>query len=416
MACINKTTGRIIYMDNAATTPLYDEALEAMMPYLKGGFANPAAIYDIGQEAAGAVAAARSDIASTLGARPNEIYFTSGGTEADNWAIKGVALGEYLSHGSHRRAAGTDRPHIITSAFEHHAVLNTCKWLEKNECRVSYVNPSADGIVPVSEIESHICKDTVLISVMLANNETGTIQSVREIGTLAHEHGILFHTDAVAAYGHIPVNVKESNIDLMSASAHKFNGPKGTGFLYVSEEIKLPPFMHGGAQEQGRRAGTVNVPGIVGMAAAAVSHHNDMEADIARLNELGSYFFERLSGLNASVLKGSEGLSDMKVSGEKEPGKDAVRINGCIDKRLPGSFNIMIPGVNAEELTVRLGMEGICVSAGAACATYQGDSSHVLKAMGLTKKEADSSIRISLSSANTMQEIDILFEFLRGIL
>ena len=384
MACINKTTGRIIYMDNAATTSLYDEALEAMMPYLKGAFANPAAIYDIGQEAAGAVAAARSDIASTLGAHPNEIYFTSGGTEADNWAIKGVAGGGYLSHGSHRPAAGTDRPHIITSAFEHHAVLNTCKWLEKNGCRVSYVNPSADGIVPVSEIESHICKDTVLISVMLANNETGTIQSVREIGTLAHEHGILFHTDAVAAYGHIPVNVKESNIDLMSASAHKFNGPKGTGFLYVSEEIKLPPFMHGGAQEQGRRAGTVNVPGIVGMAAAAVRHHNDMEADIVRLNKLGSYFLEKLP--------------------------IPIRINGCIDKRLSGSFNIMIPGVSAEELTVRLGMEGICVSAGAACATYQGDSSHVLKAMGLTKKEADSSIRISLSPANTMQEIDILFE------
>ncbi|MBR6486829.1 MAG: aminotransferase class V-fold PLP-dependent enzyme, partial [Lachnospiraceae bacterium] len=198
--------------------------------------------------------------------------------------------------------------------------------------------------------------------------------------------------------------------------AHKFNGPKGTGFLYVSEEIKLPPFMHGGAQEQGRRAGTVNVPGVVGMAAAAVRHHNDMEADIARLNELGSYFLKKISELKASALEGGEGLSDKKTSGGKEPGKDDIRINGCIDKRLPGSFNIMIPGVNAEELTVRLGMEGICVSAGAACATYQGDPSHVLKAIGLTEKEADSSMRISLSSLNTEEEIDILFEFLRGIL
>ena len=267
---------KIIYMDNAAATRLSDEAFNAMLPFLSLNHANPGGIYAYADEAVRAVAAARESIAGTLNARPNEIYFTSGGTESDNWALKGMT--ELACSDTHRKykTASSDsaKPHIITSSIEHHAVLNTCKWLERNGCRVSYAKPDQNGIVPVSEIERLICTDTILISIMLVNNELGTVQPVDKIGALAHEHGIPLHTDAVAAYGHIPIDVGTMNIDLLSCSGHKFNGPKGVGFLYVNEKYKLPPFMHGGAQEQGRRAGTGNVGGIAGMAAAAVRHHD----------------------------------------------------------------------------------------------------------------------------------------------
>ncbi|MCR5355900.1 MAG: cysteine desulfurase [Lachnospiraceae bacterium] len=398
MACVNRSTGRIIYMDNAATTRLYDEALEAMMPYLKDGYANPSGVYDFAQEAAKAAAGARFDIADAIGARPNEIYFTSGGTESDNWAVKGIVSAARSSavSGYGRKVTGEGRPHIITSAIEHHAVLNTCRQLEDEGCMVSYVNPNSDGIIPVDEIESLICDETVLISVMFANNEIGTLQPVKEIGALAREHKIPFHTDAVAALGHIPINVKDAGIDLMSASAHKFGGPKGVGFLYVNEAIKLPPLMHGGAQEQGRRAGTINVPGVVGMAAAVLKNQKDMDENLVRMSELGDHFMDQVEAFNAA---------DNMACGH-------IRINGCIKNRIPGSYSLTIPGISSEPLIVRLGEEGICVSAGAACATLEGSPSHVLKAIGLTKDEADSSMRISMSPSNMEEEIDILFEAL----
>ena len=407
----NDGKDKIIYMDNAATTRLYDEAYEAMLPYLKDSYANPGGIYEYADRAKRAVAGARESIASTLGARPDEIYFTGGGTESDNWALKGVAeLAPVLLHykkGSpidvqpginekdERNISGIRIPHIITSIFEHHAVLNTCKWLEKYGCRVSYIRPDTSGLIHVSDIERHICEDTILISIMHVNNELGTVQSVTDIGALAHERGILFHTDAVAAYGHIPIDVEKMNIDLLSAGGHKFNGPKGTGFLYVDEKIKLLPFMHGGGQEQGRRGGTENVAGIAGMSAAAMRHHDNMESYLERRRQLDVYFIHKLE--ETGFCFGSR------------CGNRRVQINGS-SLRLPGSFNITIPGIEAEELIVRLGMEGICVSAGAACASSQDGSSHVLKAIGLDRDAANSSIRISLNEDNTEDEIDVLFE------
>ncbi len=401
------TMDKMIYMDNAASTRLYDEAFAAMLPFLTEDHANPGGIYEYADNAKRAVAKAREDIASTIGAKPNEIYFTGSGTEADNWALKGMA--ELASAGQdmsgYKKQAGNDEvrkvPHIITSAFEHHAVLNTCKWLEKNGCRVSYVKPDVNGIVSVRDIEKQICADTALISVMFVNNELGTIQQVGRIGALAHEHKIPFHTDAVAAYGHVPVNVKEMNIDLLSAGGHKFNGPKGTGFLYVDEKYKPEPFMHGGGQEQGRRAGTENVACIAAMAAAAAVHHKNMETDLTRRRKLDRYFLERLEE------------TDFRLGGRCGDGQ--VQINGSMEERLPGNFNITIPGVEAEEIIVRLGMEGICVSAGAACASSNDTVSHVLTAIELNRNAADSSIRISLNEDNTEEEIDALFEAVRSV-
>ena len=401
------TMDKMIYMDNAATTRLYDEAFDAMIPFLKEDHANPGAIYEYADNAKRAVAKAREEIASTIGAKPNEIYFTCSGTEADNWALKGMAelAAAAFNMSGYKKKAGNDEtrkaPHIITSAFEHHAVLNTCKWLERNGCRISYVKPDANGIVSLREIEKLICADTVLVSVMFVNNELGTIQQVDRIGALAHEHKIPFHTDAVAAYGHVPVNVKEMNIDLLSASGHKFNGPKGTGFLYIDEKYKPDPFMHGGGQEQGRRAGTENVACIAAMAAAAAVHHKNMENDLIRRRELDRYLIDRLRE------------NDFRLGGRC--GDRQVLINGCMEGRLPGSFNITIPGVEAEEVIVRLGMEGICVSAGAACASLNDTASHVLTAIGLSLDAADSSIRISMNEDNTEEEIDMLFDVIRRV-
>ena len=345
---------RMIYMDNAATTRLKDSVLEAMMPYLTDCFHNPGGIYDPGLHTRKAVASSRSSIAATLNAHPSEIYFTCGGTEADNWAIKSIP----------ELKADSPRPvQIIVSSFEHHAVLGSAKWLEGRGVKVCCVRPRESGIIDVSDIEKNICADTALISVMHVNNELGTIQDISEIGRLAHDHGILFHTDAVASYGHLPIDVKKMNIDLLSASAHKFGGPKGAGFLYADEKLKLPSFMHGGGQEQGRRAGTENTAAIVGMAAAAEHAHEYMDAALIIRRELDEYMLRGIGRLN-----------------KEKSGKGDIRINGTADTlrcgaRMPGSFNIMIPGTGSEEVIVRLGMEGICVSAGAACASSYDSSS-----------------------------------------
>lgn len=415
--CACKDQNKIIYMDNAATTRLSDEAFNMMLPYLMGNHANPGAVYEYADVPKRAIAKARESIAKTLDAAANEIYFTSGGTEADNWALKGIAeLASPSMKDRGVRAFSYDgQPHIITSAIEHHAVLNTCKWLEKCGCRVSYVKPDENGIISVPEIKRQICSDTVLISVMSVNNELGAVQPIDRIGALAHEYGIPFHTDAVASYGHILINVKEMNIDMLSASAHKFNGPKGVGFLYVNEKYKLTAFMHGGAQEQGRRAGTLNVAGIIGMASAAVRHHENIKSDLKRRRELDRYFKNKLeeidycfgvrSGGSKVVLNGPEGCME-ENSGIK---------NNSMPGRLPGTFNMTIPGIEAEELIVRLGMEGICVSAQAACASLQGEASHVLTAIGLNKKLANSTIRISMNEDNTEEQIDALFEAIQSI-
>ena len=404
-------------MDNAATTRLYDEAFYEMLPYLKDSYANPGGVYEYADDVKRAVAGARKDIASTLMARPEEIYFTSGGTESDNWALKGVA--ELAGAGSH----------IITTSFEHHAVLNTCKWLEKHGCRVSYVKPDASGLISVSDIEKLICPDTILISMMYVNNELGTVQPVSKAGALAHERGIIFHTDAVAAYGHIPIDVKKMNIDLLSASGHKFNGPKGTGLLYVNEKLKLTPFMHGGRQEQGRRGGTENTAGIIGMAAAAKRHYEKMKEDLERRRELDRYFLDKLEE-NGYSFGGRSGNRRVRINGyddhhdncdiiypeDKGETTETDRSSDrCTERRLPGSLNITIPGIDAEELIVRLGIEGICISAGAACASSQDGASHVLKGIGLDSDAANSTIRISFNEDNTEDEIDILFGTIKNI-
>lgn len=402
----------MIYMDNAATTRLSDEALEAMLPFLKDSYGNPGGIYDLGLEAKRAVAGAREEIARTIGAHPSEIYFTSGGTEADNWAIRSVA-------GSALSLAGL---HMITTSFEHHAVLNTCRWLERFGCRASYVNPSPNGTISARDIERQICKDTSLISVMLVNNELGSVQPVEDIGGTAHDLRIPFHVDAVAAYGHIPIDVGSMNIDMLSASAHKFGGPKGTGFLYVNERYKLPPLIHGGAQEQGRRGGTENVPGIVGMAAAALRAHSNMDRNLKKRYRLDRYFLKRLDeynfGISEEDLKSAKGSGRIHLNGYRK--KDGYPMSSDEkneeEDRLPGIFSLTIPGKNAEELIVRLGMEGICISAGSACASYDEGGSHVLKAIGLDRNETGSTVRISINEDNDEKEIDEFFYNLKKVL
>lgn len=402
----------MIYMDNAATTKLSAEALEAMLPFLKNSYGNPGAIYDLGLEARRAVAGAREAIARTIGAHPSEIYFTGGGTEADNWAIQSAA-------GSAMSFAGL---HMITTSFEHHAVLNTCRWLEKFGCGVSYVNPDASGYVEAGEIERQIRNDTSLVSVMLVNNELGTVQPVTDVGKAAHDRGIMFHVDAVAAYGHIPIDVNAMNIDMMSVSAHKFGGPKGAGFLYVNEKYKPVPLIHGGAQEQGRRGGTENVAGIAGMAAAALREHRNMDVNLKKRHKLDRYFINRLNEYNLSVthegLKPAEGRGWIYLNGMCR--KDMPLVTACAEDeerdRLPGIFSLTVSGMNAEELIVRLGMKGICISAGAACASSDTGGSHVLKALGLGDREIGSSVRISMNEDNTEEEIDNFFKALKSLL
>ena len=362
----------MMYLDNAATTRTAPEVVEAMLPYFTEQYGNPSAIYSLGSAGKKAINGARRTIAAAIGAKPEEIYFTAGGTEADNWALKAAA----------ECCAGKGR-HIITTKIEHHAVLHACGYLEKNGYEVTYLDVDRDGILDPESLKEAIRPDTVLISVMFANNEIGTIQPIREIGAIARERGILFHTDAVQAFGQVPINVEEMHIDMLSASAHKLNGPKGTGMLYIRSGLKIRSFIHGGAQEKGVRAGTENVPGIVGFAAAVRRALSRMEEKAGRERELRDYLIRRIEG--------------------EIP---YCRLNGHREKRLPGNVNISFRFIEGESLLIMLDMRGVCASSGSACTSGSLDPSHVLLAIGLEHEEAHGSLRMTLSEENTQEELD----------
>ncbi len=361
-----------IYFDHAATTSVLPEVREAMQPYLTEKYGNMSTAYELGEEARSAVSHAREVIAHCIDARPEEIFFTSGGSESDNWAIKSIA-GEYKSEGKH----------IITSAIEHHAVLNSCAYLEQLGYDVTYLEVDEKGLVSMEELEQAITPETTLITVMYGNNEIGTIEPVHEIGRIARYQKIPFHTDAVQAVGQIPISVRREPIDLMSASAHKFHGPKGVGFLYVHEGVRIPSFIHGGAQEKGKRAGTENVSGIVGMAEALRIAVLQMKQNRAREIRLRNYFMDRL-------------LREF----------EQVRINGHPYQRLPGNINISFGGVDATSLLTLLQEDGICASAGSACSTGQTRISHVIEAIRVPDEYAVGTIRFTLGRENTRQEVD----------
>lgn len=371
----------MIYLDNAATTKTAPEVVEAMLPYFTEYYGNPSSIYALGSESKKAVNAARELIGKSIGAAPEEIFFTAGGSEADNWAIKAAAEA-YQNKGKH----------IITSKIEHHAVLHTCEYLEKRGFEVTYLDVDQYGMVDVKELEAAIRPDTVLISIMFANNEIGTIQPVAEIGKLAKEHGILFHTDAVQAFGQLPIHVDELQIDMLSASAHKLNGPKGIGFLYIRKGVKIRSFVHGGAQERSRRAGTENVPGIVGFGAAVKRAMELMEEKTAKETKLRDYLIKRM-------------LEAVPYS----------RLNGHPTKRLPNNANFSFQFIEGESLLIMLDMKGICASSGSACTSGSLDPSHVLLAIGLKHEEAHGSLRLTLSEENTKEELDRVVEEVKRI-
>lgn len=371
----------MIYLDNAATTRTAPEVVETMLPYFTEYYGNAGSIYGLAGESRKALLRARETIAGTLGAEANEIYFTAGGSESDNWALKAVF------------EAWQDKGrHIITSRIEHHAVLHTCEYLEKTGARVTYLDVDSEGLVDPGQLERAIRPDTILISVMAANNEVGTIQPVKEIGEIAAAHGILFHTDAVQAYGHLPLAVQEYHIDLLSASAHKFNGPKGAGFLYVGKKAGIRSFIHGGQQERGRRAGTENVPGIVGMAAAARRAHEHMEERAQKERMLRDYLIGRI-----------------------EAEIPDVALNGHRTRRLPNNVNFSFADMEGETMLIMLDMAQICASAGSACTSGAVDPSHVLLAMGLSKERARGSLRLTLSEENTREELNTVVEELARI-
>lgn len=372
---------QIIYLDNAATTKTSPSVLEAMLPYFSENYGNASSIYSIGAKSKEAITKSRETIAATIGAQPNEIYFTAGGTESDNWAIKAAA-----------EAYGAKGRHIITSKIEHHAVLHTCQYLEKQGFEVSYIDVDENGILKLDQLEKAIRPDTILISVMFANNEIGTIQPVREIGQLAKKHGILFHTDAVQAYGQLPINVDELNIDMMSSSGHKICGPKGIGFLYIRKGVKIRSFIHGGAQERKRRAGTENVPGIVGYAKAAEEAVSTMAERTAGEIRLRDYLIERI-------------LKEIPYT----------RLNGDRTNRLPNNANFSFQFIEGESLLIMLDMEGICASSGSACTSGSLDPSHVLLAIGLPHEIAHGSLRLTLSAETTKEEIDYVVEKTKAI-
>ena len=372
---------QLIYMDHAATTPTRQEVVEAMLPYFHERFGNPSSLYSIARESKKVVESARESIARALGADPMEIFFTSGGTESDNWALKGVALAN--------RKKGD---HIITSAIEHHAVLNAAEYLEKQGFRVTYVPVDASGLVDPGVIEDSITDTTVLISIMTANNEIGTIEPVQEIGSIANNHGIPFHTDAVQAAGHIPLSVKEDNITLLSLSAHKFYGPKGMGALYIRKGTRIDPLLHGGGQERNRRAGTENLAGIVGMATALDIAVRTMKEEGERLRKLRDRL---ISGIQSAV--------------------PHTRLNGHPIKRLPGNVNVSVEFIEGESMLLLLDGHGICASTGSACTSGSLEPSHVMMAIGLPHELAHGSLRLTLGEANTDEEVDKVLEVIPGV-
>jgi len=372
---------KLIYMDHAATTPTRPEVVEAMLPYFHERFGNPSSLYSIARESKKVVESARETIARALGADPMEIFFTSGGTESDNWALKGVALAN--------RKKGD---HIITSAIEHHAVLHTAEYLEKQGFRVTYVPVDPSGLVDPGVIEDSITDKTVLISIMTANNEIGTIEPIREIGSIANNHGIPFHTDAVQAAGHIPLSVKDDDITLLSLSAHKFYGPKGIGVLYIKKGTRIDPLLHGGGQERNRRAGTENLAGIVGLATA-------LDIAVRTMNEEG----DRLRNLRDRLISGIESAVPH------------TRLNGHPTKRLPGNVNMSVEFIEGESMLLLLEGHGICASTGSACTSGSLEPSHVLMAIGLPHELAHGSLRLTLGEANTQEEVDKVLEVIPGV-
>ena len=363
----------MIYLDNAATTRTAPEVVEEMLPFFTEKYGNPSGVYGTGREAKEAVTKARDRIAALLGAKSDEVFFTSCGSEADNWAI--VSAFEALKENG---------CHIITSKIEHHAVLRTCEYLERERgARITYLDVDGDGRVRPEDVEAAITPDTVLVTIMAANNEIGTVQPVREIGEIAHRHGVIFHTDAVQAFGQLPFTVDDWGIDMLSASGHKFNGPKGTGFLYIRKGTPVRAFLHGGAQEHNRRAGTENVPGIVGIGAAAKLAMDSLDEKVRQETELRDYLIREI---------------ETKIPN--------VRLNGSRDGRLPNNVNFSFEFVEGESLLIMLDMKGICVSGGSACSSGSLAPSHVLKAIGLSDSLARGALRMTLSAETTKEEID----------
>ena len=372
---------KLIYMDNAATTAVKPEVFEKMKPYFMENYSNPSSVYSFAGEAKKAVDDARDIIAGALNAKAAEIYFTGGGSEADNWAIKATAEA-YKNKGKH----------IITSAIEHHAVLHTCGWLERHGYEVTYLPVDENGTVSPEKVEEAIRPDTILISIMFANNEIGTIEPIKEIGKIAEKHGVLFHTDAVQAFGHVPIDVQEMHIDMLSASGHKFHGPKGIGFMYMRNGLKLGSFIHGGAQERSRRAGTHNVPGIVGMGEAARIAMEQLEANAVKETEVRDYLIARV---------------------EKEI--PYIKVNGHRENRLPNNINICFRFIEGESLLIMLDQKGICASSGSACTSGSLDPSHVLLAIGLPHEIAHGSLRLTISEDTTKEDADFVVDNLKSI-
>ncbi len=372
---------KLIYLDNAATTRVHPEVLDAMLPYFTEYYGNPSAIYTFAGTAGKAVDEARRTLAECLGAQPEEIYFTGGGSESDNWALKAAAEA-YSGKGKH----------IITTKIEHHAVLHTAEYLEKNGCEVTYLDVDERGLIDLDELKAAIRPDTILISVMFANNEIGTIEPIKEIGEIARANGILFHTDAVQAFGHIPINVNDMNIDMLSASGHKLGGPKGIGLMYIRKGVKIRSFIHGGAQERQRRAGTHNVPGIVGFGAAAKIAYDNMAENSAYEEKLRDYLITRV-------------IEEVPYS----------RVNGDRVKRLPNNAHFCFRFIEGESLLILLDQNGICASSGSACTSGSLDPSHVLLAIGLPHEIAHGSLRLTLSEKTTKEDIDYTVDKIKEI-
>ena len=372
---------KIIYLYNAATTRTAPEVVDAMLPYFTEKYGNPSTVYGFAAENKEVISRQRRVIAEVLGAKENEIYFTAGGTESDNWALTATAEA-YASKGKH----------IITSRIEHHAILHTCEYLEKRGYEVTYLDVDENGLVDPKKVEEALRPDTILISIMTANNEIGTIQPIREIGEIARAHGVLFHTDAVQAFAQIPINVEECHIDMLSASGHKLNGPKGIGFLYIRKGVKIRSFIHGGAQERKRRAGTENVPGIVGLGKAVELAASTMEERAERETKLRDYTIARI---------------------EKEI--PYCRLNGDRVKRLPNNINFSFRFIEGESMLIKLDLKGICASSGSACTSGSLDPSHVLLAIGLPHEIAHGSLRMTLGADTTKEDLDYTVDCLKQI-
>lgn len=372
---------KVIYLDNAATTKTAPEVVEAMLPYFTENYGNPSSVYSFASKNKEAISKQRDIIADALGAKANEIYFTAGGSESDNWALKAAA-----------EAYGDKGNHIITTKIEHHAILHTAEYLEKKGFEVTYLDVDEDGVVKLDELKEAIRPETILISVMFANNEIGTIQPIKEIGEIAKEHCILFHTDAVQAFGQVPIKVDEYHIDMLSASGHKLNGPKGIGFLYIRKGVKIRSFVHGGGQERKRRAGTENVPGIIGLGTAVARAVRTMDERMAKETELRNYMIDRI-------------LAEIPHT----------KLNGHRTKRLPNNTNFSFQFIEGESLLIMLDMKGICGSSGSACTSGSLDPSHVLLAIGLPHEIAHGSLRLTLSDETTKEEIDYVIDELKAI-